>query len=34
MSVHYESAPGEGIMVIDLETGRPLSHVKILSTKN
>lgn len=29
LSVHYEGPGGEGIMILDLESGRPASHVRI-----
>lgn len=33
LSVHYEAAAGEGIMILDLETGRALSHVRVKSAR-
>ena len=29
LAVHYEGAGGEGIIILDLETGRPVSQVRI-----
>ena len=29
LAVHYEAPTGEGILILDLETGRPLSQVRI-----
>ncbi len=29
MSLHYEAPGGEGIVIIDLETGQPVSHVRL-----
>ena len=29
LAVHYESPAGEGIIILDLETGRPVSQVTI-----
>ena len=33
LAVHYEGAGSEGILILDLETGRPLSHVHLSGTK-
>lgn len=32
LSVHYEAAGGDGIIILDLETGRPVSLVRIEAT--
>ena len=29
LAIHYETTTGEGILILDLETGRPLSQVRI-----
>lgn len=34
LSVHYDTPAGEGIMILDLVTGRPLSHVRVLAPKS
>ncbi len=33
LSVHYDGPAGEGIVILDLETGRPISQVRIQSAK-
>jgi hypothetical protein len=33
LSVHYETASGEGIIILDLESGRPASHVRLSAEK-
>ncbi|MBX9925161.1 MAG: hypothetical protein K2Y05_02280 [Hyphomicrobiaceae bacterium] len=32
ISLHYEAPAGEGIMVVDLETGQPASHIRLRSS--
>lgn len=32
LSLHYASPAGEGIMIIDLASGRPASHVRVSPT--
>ena len=29
LAVHYDATTGEGILILDLETGRPLSQIRI-----
>ena len=33
LAVHYEGAGGEGILIVDLESGRPVSHVHLNAAK-
>ncbi len=33
LSVHYEAPGGDGILIVDLQTGLPVSHVHLSGTK-